>query len=129
MVATRDLGRITAAVGARFHAPLVDPWFAASLAAAGGWRGFGGRTATLRALFSELLPDDVLARRHKATFNGAFFTGKARRFAGEWSGRGLDEAVVDPDALRRAWSTPAGDYRSAMLLQIAWLHDQGAVQC
>jgi asparagine synthetase B (glutamine-hydrolysing) len=129
VIATRDLGRITAAVDAEFRAPLIDPRFVASLAIAGGWRGFGGRTATLRALFSELLPDDVLGRRHKATFNGAFFTGDARRFAGGWSGRGLDEAVVDPDALRRAWSTPAGDYRSAMLLQSAWLHDRGAVQC
>jgi asparagine synthetase B (glutamine-hydrolysing) len=129
VVAKRDVGRITAAFEAEFRAPLIDPSFVASIAAAGSWRGFGGRTATLLALFSELLPDDVLRRRHKATFNGAFFTGAARRFAGEWSGRGLDDAVVDAGALRHAWSAPEGDYRSAMLLQSAWLHDRGAVRC
>jgi hypothetical protein len=122
-VAARDLGRLTAGAGAEFGAPLLDAAFTTSLAAAGGWRGFGGRGATLRALFSDLLPDDVLRRSSKATFNDAFFVEDTRRFAEEWSGAGLDESVVDPGALRAAWRSPFVDYRSALLLQSAWLHD------
>ena len=128
-LATRDIGRIAAVSGADFRVPLLDPGFTAALAVAGGWRGFGGRGATLRALFSELLPDDVLGRRSKATFNDAFFTTDTRRFAEQWSGRGLDESVVDPIVLRAVWRAPRVDYRSALLLQRAWLHDQGAVPC
>ena len=83
----------------------------------------------MRALFSDLLPPDVLGRRHKATFNDAFFTARARRFAEAWSGGGLDESVVDPDAARAAWRAEHVDYRSALLLQSAWLHDQRDGRC
>lgn len=127
--ATRDIGRIATFEDVEFHAPLVAPCFTASLAEAGGWRGFGGRTATLRALFGALLPDDVLERRSKATFSHAFFTDETRRFASEWSGDGLDEAVVDPEVLRRTWVAPVVDFRSAMLVQSAWCHDHAAARC
>lgn len=125
----RDIDRVAATGGARYRAPLLDPGFTASLAAAGGWRGFGGRGATLRTLFGELLPDDVITRRDKATFNDVFFTEETRRFAQSWSGSGIDESVVDPEALRRRWRAPFVDYRSAMLLQSAWLHDRRAQPC
>jgi asparagine synthetase B (glutamine-hydrolysing) len=126
--ARHHLARIAAPAGVAVGLPLIDPGFAAALARAGGWRGFGGRTATLRALFSSLLPDDVIARRTKATFNEAFFTHDTRAFAMDWSGRGLDERVVDPAALRQVWSS-SPDYRSAMLLQSAWLHDARSARC
>ena len=126
--AVRDVGRIAAASGVEFHAPLVDPRFMASLASAGGWRGFGGRSATLAALFGEGLPHDIFSRRDKAEFNEVFFADETRRFAESWSGGGVEQSVVDPERLRRAWLHP-GDYRSAMLLQSAWLHDYGAARC
>jgi asparagine synthase (glutamine-hydrolysing) len=127
-MALRHFRRIAATAEAEFRAPLLEPAFCESLARVGGWRGFGGRTATLRALFSGLLPDAVLARRQKAIFNDAFFTAETRRFATEWSGDGLDPAVVDPVALREAWTAPMLDYRSSLLLQSAWLHDRGGVR-
>jgi asparagine synthase (glutamine-hydrolysing) len=123
-VARSHLNRIGAIADARIETPLLDPAFCESLAVAGGWRGFGDRTATLRALFSDLLPDDVLARTHKATFDQAFFTEETRRFAEEWSGRGLDDELLDPEAVREAWRQPEFDFRSALLLQSAWLRER-----
>ena len=108
---------------------MLDAGFTGALAAAGGWRGFGGRSDTMRAVFSDLLPPDVLSRRHKATFNDAFFTAETRRFADTWSGEGLDDSVVDADAVRAAWRGDVVDYRSALLLQSAWLHDHRAAAC
>ncbi len=128
-VAVRDIGRLAADGNVAYSAPLLDRRFAQSLAEAGGWRGFGGRTATLRALFGNLLPMDVLERRSKATFSHAFFTDETRRFAEEWSGGGLDESVVDPAVLRPIWAAPVVDFRSALLLQSAWCHDHATVRC
>jgi asparagine synthase (glutamine-hydrolysing) len=123
-VAMRHMRRITATVDARSETPFLDPALCESLARAGGWRGFGGRTATLRALFSELLPDDVLARTDKATFGKAYFTDETQRFAAEWSGKGLDDELVDAQVVREVWMRPEFDFRSALLLQSAWLHDR-----
>lgn len=117
------LRRIAADHGVVFHVPLLAPAFLAALAAAGGWRGFGGRTATMRALFDGLLPAELLARSDKATFGEVFFADATRRFATTWSGRGLDDSLVDPETLPAVWSG-GWDYRSALLLQSAWLHDR-----
>ena len=127
--AVRDIGRVAALGDVEYRAPLLTAGLTESLAAAGGWRGFGGRSETLRALFSNLLSEDVLSRRSKATFSHAFFTDQTRRFAQEWSGDGLDESVVDPVVLRRTWSKPVVDFRSALLLQSAWCHDHAAARC
>ena len=125
----RDVGRLTATHGVEFRAPMLAPRFTASLAQAGGWRGFGGRAATLRTLFGELLPADVIERRSKAVFSHAFFTDVTRRFAHEWSGEGLDESLVDADALRRTWTAPVVDFRSVLLLQSAWCNDHATARC
>lgn len=124
-LAVPHLRRIAAARDAEFHLPLVAPEFVAALLREGGWRGFGGRTAAMHTLFGDELPPELLARRHKATFRDVFFCDETRRFAERWSGRGVDDSIVDPEALRGVWAGPSSDYRSAMLLQSAWLHDQG----
>ena len=36
----------------------------------------------------------------------------------------LDEALVDPEALRREWVSEVPDFRTALLLQSAWLADR-----
>jgi asparagine synthase (glutamine-hydrolysing) len=119
----RDAVRLATARGVAYRAPLVDAGFTAALARAGGWRGFGGRARTMRALFSGLLPEDLIARRDKAVFRDAFFTAQTRGFATRWSGDGLDPALVRPDRLRETWAAERVDYRSSLLLQSAWLHD------
>jgi asparagine synthetase B (glutamine-hydrolysing) len=106
-------------------APLLAPAFVCALARAGGARGFGDRAAVLRAVAGDVLPDAVLDRRAKAHFGTVFFGEETRRFAESWSGEGVDESLVDPAALRREWLRTSPDFRSALLLQVAWLADRG----
>jgi len=121
-VAAETLGRLSS--DTRIDAPLVDPRFVSAVARAGGSRGWGGRSAVMRAIAADALPVAILNRVDKARFNAVFFGEPSRRFAREWSGRGLDESLVDADALRREWLAPKPDTRAALLLQIAWLHDR-----
>jgi asparagine synthase (glutamine-hydrolysing) len=79
----------------------------------------------MRALFGDLLPDRVLARRSKAGFGSAFVTDAARAFVRGFDGTGLDRSLVDEDALRRAWSDDDGILASATLIQSLWLASRG----
>ncbi|HEY4826060.1 MAG TPA: asparagine synthase-related protein [Solirubrobacteraceae bacterium] len=119
----RTMERLAQAGGHRIEAPLLDAKFVGALARAGGRGGWGGRTATMNALARELLPEDVLGRASKAHFNRVFFGEETRAFAESWSGRGLDETLVDPEALRREWLSEVPDFRTSLLLQSAWLTD------
>jgi asparagine synthase (glutamine-hydrolysing) len=80
----------------------------------------------MMALFADLLPDPVLSRISKASFGGVFWGPASRRFAEEWDGTGLDDGLVDPAALRRAWLAPVPVYGSALPLHAAWLSTRGA---
>lgn len=117
------------ASGRRVHvsSPLIDPSFVSSLAVDGGRLGRGNRTDVLAWLASDLLPEAVLARRSKATFNEAYLGRHTVEFAERWSGRGLDGDLVDAERLRTHWRSedPAG--LTAPLLQQAWLHDDGVL--
>ena len=116
--------RLARAGGHRVAAPLLDPSFVAAFARAGGHSGWGGRTATMKTLAGDLLPADVVGRTSKAYFNRVFFGEESRAFAAAWSGRGLDEALIDPEALRREWLSEVPDFRTSLLLQSAWLADR-----
>lgn len=122
----RAMQRLARADGHRVEAPLLDPGFVGALARAGGRGGWGGRTATMNALARDLLPADVVGRTSKAYFNRVFFGEESRAFAAEWSGQGLDETLVDADALRGEWLSEIPDFRTALLLQSAWLADRAA---
>jgi asparagine synthase (glutamine-hydrolysing) len=124
-VARASLDILAASSGVRIEAPLLDPRFVAALARAGGPRGWGGRAATMRAIAAGVLPEALLNRRFKAAFNATFFSDATRDFARRWSGGGVDSSLVDPDALRREWLGESPNYHSAVLLQLAWLHDHG----
>ena len=128
-LAKQGLDLLAADVGAHAVHPLLDSAFLAALAREGGRSGFGDRTRMMRALFSGLLPETVLERRDKANFTRAFWRTPARTFSERWMGEGIDHDLVDADALRRAWSAPIPDFRTAMLLQSAWLATEGAEQC
>ena len=120
----RAMQRLARASGERVEAPLLDPGFVGALARAGGHGGWGGRTAIMDALARNLLPASVVRRTSKAYFNRVFFGEESRAFAAAWSGRGLDETLVDPDALRREWLSEIPDFRTGLLLQSAWLANQ-----
>lgn len=125
-VGMATFGAFAASAGVSLHVPLADPVFVHAFARAGGRTGFGGRAGGMRAVAAGILPDALLARRDKATFTGAFYGPRSLAFAREWSGQGLDGRIVDPEAVRRSWLADRPAYRSAMLLQAAWLHEQGS---
>jgi hypothetical protein len=104
--------------------PLLDPGFLAALARSGGRFGLGDRTAAMRALFSEVLPEAVLSRPTKAEYGEAFWGHATREFAARWSGLGVDPELVDPAALKAEWLKPRPHEDSAMLLHAAWVIGQ-----
>ena len=102
--------------------PFLDPGFLAALARAGGVLGWGDRTATTVALFGEILPRETITRASKATFDDVCWSESSREFARNWDGSGVDEELVDPDALRAEWLKETPHFGTAVLLQSAWLH-------
>lgn len=95
-----------------------------------GWseRTAGGRTATMRRLFGDLLPRELLERSTKAYFNHGLFTEHTRSFARQWDGSGVDTELVDPEVLREIWLREYVEAPTMCLLQQAWLHSQKTVQ-
>jgi asparagine synthase (glutamine-hydrolysing) len=109
---------------ASFH-PLLDTAFVDALCRAGGRSGYLDRTATLRALFGDHLPEAVLTRTTKATFGRAAFNEYSRAFVAQWNGDGIDGDLVDVDALRAVWRAEVPHGMSYALLQASWLAAQG----
>ena len=101
--------------------PFLEPAVLGCAAAHFGVRGPVDRTTAMRAVFGDVLPDPVLARRSKATFNEAFFSDHSRAFAGAWNGAGVDASLVDPERLAAVWTAARPDPRSFSLMQAAWL--------
>lgn len=116
-----SLGVLAEADGAAVHHPLSDRDFWAELGALPRSNRLRTRTEAMRALFGDLLPEPVLARATKASFDEAFWNRHSRAFAASWDGSGVDAEVVDTELLRREWSSPAPNPRSYLLLQAAWL--------
>ncbi len=127
VVGLANLAELAADRDVRPYEPLLDHRVAAAVADAGGRFGFSGRSAAMRALFDDLLPDPVLARTTKAHFTTASFDSATRSFASNWNGLGLNAELVDPAALRAQWAQPDGPTPhagTALLLQQAWLQNQ-----
>jgi asparagine synthetase B (glutamine-hydrolysing) len=108
--------------------PLLERPFVAALAHGGGRLGYRSRTEAMRALFGDVLPDAVLTRRTKATFNASVVGERTRDFVRSWRGEGVDPALVDADTVRELWMSehvPAG---SLALLQHTWVASERAAQ-
>lgn len=118
-----SLSLLAADAGVFLLHPLLEPSFLAALASAGGRLGFGDRTAVRRAIFSHALPDAVLSRRTKARYSEVLWGPRTREFAERWEGGGVDDELVDSEALRREWLKPNPHEASAMLLHTAWLSE------
>ena len=107
-------------------APFLDPRFLSAFASAGKWMGFKDRTEVMHILFDGLLPPRTVERSTKATFNAVFWNTHTERFLSDWSGEGLDPSLVDVELLKEGWKNRPDDladldFRSACLLQSAWL--------
>jgi len=108
--------------------PFFDRRFLAALARRGGRHGLGDRTQAMRALFADVLPDEVLAREDKGDFTSPAWGPGARAFLASWSGGGVPHELVDEEALRREWAAPFPDIRTALLLHGAWLATSAGAQ-
>lgn len=110
--------------GARVLIPTLEPELFMTLARLGGAWGWGDRSRMLQALAGHLLPPEVVTRPDKGRFNQVFFGEHTRAFGERWSGGGLDEELVDTELLRDMWSGDRRDWRTGLLMQQAWLHDE-----
>ena len=117
--ATMEL--LAADAGTQVVHPFMEPSVVGAVAASFGRWGPANRSAAMRALFGDVLPEPVLTRRSKASFDEAFFSHHSRAFAQEWTGDGVDTSLVEPDRLAQVWATDHPDPRSFLLLQAAWL--------
>lgn len=112
-------------VGTRVVHPLLASSFVLSLASAAGRWGYAGRTALMRVLFSDLLPDAILARDTKASFGGVRWGETEREFARDWDGCGLPAELIDAEAIRAEWLSAHPSGASVPALHAAWLHSRG----
>ncbi|HEX2505576.1 MAG TPA: asparagine synthase-related protein [Gaiellaceae bacterium] len=114
-------GESLALLAADSGVQLVHPFLAPAFRAALARTPFEERTGAFRALVGDVLPDEILARRTKSSFDEAFFARHSRAFVLSWDGTGVDNFPVDPDALAAEWRSGRPDARSLLLLQAAWL--------
>lgn len=105
------------------HHPFADPDVLLAYGADRGRLGPPGRVWAIRELFGDLLPQAVIERESKSTFNGAFWTGAALPFVERWGGEGVDTDLVDIRRLRDEWMRPEPSPHSFALLQQAFLAD------
>ena len=115
-VAARSLGLLAAEEDVRIAHPLAVPAFAAAVLADAALAE-SDRAGRLAAIFGDMLPGDVYSRRSKASFNRAFFGPHARALVADWTGNGVEPALVDLEALRSAWREDVPDGRTFLLLQ------------
>jgi asparagine synthase (glutamine-hydrolysing) len=101
--------------------PLVNASFVAALARAGGRSGWAHRTETMRILFGDLLPAELIERKDKGEFTRAIWKERAQTFAANWDGSGVDADLVDVEALRTIWRAERPFFHTMTLLHSAWL--------
>ena len=102
-VGTASLDRIAADENVAVRHPFLARDFGEAIATLPKAERFRDRTTAMKGLFGDLLPAEVLERRTKASFDGAFWSEPSRSFTRNWDGAGVDERVVDVAALRMEW--------------------------
>ena len=124
IVLTRTMELLGADSQTQVVQPFLEPSVLQVAAAEFGARGPTDRTTAMRAVFGDVLPGPVLARRSKATFDAAFCSHHSRAFAARWNGAGVDRSLVDVDRVACMWNAVRPDPRSFSLMQAAWLAGQ-----
>jgi len=109
---------VAAHEGTKVVDPLYEQLVLGALTARRGHLGYKDRTHAYREMFGDLLPERVITRQSKASFNDAVFRQPSRTFAEQWDGTGLDEGCVDPDELRREWASERPQVGALALLQL-----------
>jgi len=121
-VGLRNLDLLAADHDVRLVHPFSETRFLEALAAAPP--ADADRTTALRAIVGSLLPEDVLERPTKSSFDGAFFSTHSRAFAASWAGEGADPEIVDVQRLTEQWRSERPVARTFTQLQASWLAAQ-----
>jgi asparagine synthetase B (glutamine-hydrolysing) len=124
-VALDSLGVLAADADVRVGHPLGERAFAAALARLPQRDRYGDRTAAMRLLFSDVLPQEVLTRSSKARFGQAAWASYSRTLVAGWEGEGVDHELVDVAGLRGAFATAGSDARLLTVLQSIRLSQLG----
>jgi len=122
-VMLRSSAAVARMTGVEIQHPFLDPRVLRAAAAHYGRSGPPGRTRGMAALAGDLVPEEILRRRTKASFNGAFWTPATRSFALaalDWLPPEA-EGLVDRRRLAAAWAEPDPSPATYSLLQAAWL--------
>jgi asparagine synthase (glutamine-hydrolysing) len=101
--------------------PLLDLGFLSALGSDGGFAGHTDRTAMMRRLLFDGLPQALYERRTKAHFDEVFWNRYSRAFAVGFAGDSIDHELVDCVALREIWSSDEPIAQTFTLLQALWL--------
>jgi hypothetical protein len=126
--AIRSMQALADDVGTRIVQPYFNARCISAIAAAGGARGFGNKARCVEAVLGDLLPAEALQRGDSPVMSRVLFGHYTRDFAERWSGKGLDDSLVSPDALRAIWLGEEHDWRTSGLMQLAWLSDELAAE-
>lgn len=118
-----SLRALGAAHDVRVGSPFLEQGVLSTYARALGATGPVERGSALIDLVGDLLPEYVLRRKTKASFDDPFFNTHSRDFVRAWSGNGVDRQLVDEGALSAEWGSPDPSPNSYTLLQHAWLAD------
>ena len=102
--------------------PFADAGVAAALAALPPEARGRGRAG----LFEDALPVELIDRCTRSHFDHVFWSEHSDELAARWNGEGVDDELVDLEALRREWQSPRPDARTFMLLQRIALGDEPA---
>jgi hypothetical protein len=120
-VGISSLAVLAADADVRIVHPLADARFGAALARLPRRRRFSNRAEAMRLLFSDVLPEQILVRTTKASFDRAFFNRHSEGLVKNWRGEAIDCELVNGRELRGVWTSPEPDARSFSLLQSVWL--------
>lgn len=120
-----SLAALASDTGTTVVHPFLDDGFVASYGRATARRPVPSRTAAIAGLFGDLLPGDVVERRTKATFDGAFWGDHSTAFASRLTPDEVDSEYVDGRRAIEFWlaggTADSGPVPSATLLQALWL--------
>lgn len=128
-LAEHGLARIAEAASVRVMSPLADERFVKAFAGEMGLAGPSSREAATRYLAGGLLPELLVRRSSKASFDQLIWGPGFRAFVDRWDPATLDPTVrtlVDPEAVRRLWREPSPRYQLLLLLQQAWLDQEAS---
>jgi asparagine synthase (glutamine-hydrolysing) len=116
------LQRIASDLLVEVRHPFADAGFAAALAALPP----DARNLGREVLFQNALPVELIQRCTRSHFDHVFWSEHSRELAARWNGEGVDDELVDLEALRQEWQGPRPDARTFMLLQQIALSDEPA---